>query len=126
MNKNGNLAFVQFRNPKAALGKGRVQRTAQRAFMISDLVSAGDVVQRCLRAPQPRCSDDCREYFQLRRRASAATLDARGPLRSSTKQTVRQAWLSLAGRKAPSTPEGVRPDTSNQNQRRRRGGMRAP
>src|SRR5262249_48693784 len=45
MNKNGNLAFVQFRNPKFALGNGRVQRTAQRAFMISDLVSTGDVVQ---------------------------------------------------------------------------------
>jgi hypothetical protein len=24
MNKNGNLAFVQFRNPKAALGNGRI------------------------------------------------------------------------------------------------------
>ena len=49
MNKSGNLAFVQFRNPKAALGNGRVQRTAQRAFMISDLVSTGDVVQRAHR-----------------------------------------------------------------------------
>jgi len=29
MNKNGNLAFVQLRNPKAALGNGRVQRTAR-------------------------------------------------------------------------------------------------
>ena len=46
MNKSGNLAFVRNRNPKAALGNGRVQRTAQRAFMISDLVATGDVVQR--------------------------------------------------------------------------------
>src|SRR5262249_6438045 len=49
MNKNGNLAFVRNRNPKAALGNGRVQRTAQRAFMISDLVSTGEVVQRAHR-----------------------------------------------------------------------------
>ena len=47
--KSGNSEIVQFRNPNAALGNGRVQRTAQRAFMISDLVSTGEVVQRAHR-----------------------------------------------------------------------------
>ena len=49
MNKCGNKEIMRFRNPKAALGNGRVQRTAQRAFMISDLVSTGDVVQHAHR-----------------------------------------------------------------------------
>jgi hypothetical protein len=53
MNKNGNLAFVQFRNPKAALGNGRIQRTARRAFMISDLVATGEAVQRAHRKADP-------------------------------------------------------------------------
>src|SRR5262249_43751977 len=49
MNRNGDPNIWRLRPPKPSLGNGPVQHAAKREFMISDVISTGDVVQRAWR-----------------------------------------------------------------------------